>query len=87
MVCGTQSAYHISLPPSSLGQFGFQNFYQRYTEHMHKNIIFINKASSCVRNIGDALAFALGCAVVTAYWRIGAIFRDKDNQDWADLAR
>lgn len=54
---------------------------------MHKNTIFINKASSCVRNIGDALAFALVCAVVTAYWRIGAIFRDKDNQDWADLAR
>ena len=35
----------------------------------------------------NALAFALVCAVVTAYWRIGAIFRDKDNQDWADLAR
>lgn len=54
---------------------------------MHKNIIFINKASSCVRNIGDTLAFALVCAVVTAYWRIGAIFHDKDDQDWADLAR
>lgn len=54
---------------------------------MHKNTIFINKASSCVRNIGDTLAFAFVCAVVTTYWRIGAIFHDKDDQDRADLAR
>lgn len=40
-----------------------------------------------MHNIGDTLAFAFVCAVVTAYWRIGAIFHDKDDQDWADLAR
>lgn len=38
-------------------------------------------------NIGDTLAFAFVCAVVTTYWRIGAIFHDKDDQDWADLTR
>ena len=43
-------------------------------------------ANGVIRNALCAAGFAICALVVVAYWSIGRLFHNADDNDWADLA-